>query len=326
LERRDIHYSQTASFASSHKELQTGKAAGSTRYFLSKARMSLRCKIELNFLSLLIAMIVILAMPAALAQRAHAAQDPSAVTATLELPDSPGSLLFSSSSAASFPESQASSSQGDQSVVSSLARKLNLISDEERAQYPASTLDKNIAPNQSAPHLTAMDKVALGLTRGVSPFSVTGWFISAGFSHGIDSAPNYGVDKGAFGERLGAAALRGYSEEVFSDALLANLLHQDPRYYKLGPTHTIMQRGFYAASSVLITRRDDGSSAPNYSLIGGNLMGAALTNAYYPEANRSFGQTATTFGGAMGGAAFSYVANEFLSDLLKLAHLTKAPN
>lgn len=283
--------------------------------------MSLRCKNELKFVSLSATMIVLLAVPA-LSQPAEAFPPPPAVTASVELPDSlpdsPGSLLSSSSSAASPAEPQLASS--------SLARNLGLISDEEKARYPASVLDKNIAPNQSAPHLTGMDKVALGLTHGVSPFSVTGWFFSAGFSHAIDSAPNYGVDKGAFGERLGAAALRGYSEEVLSDAVMANLLHQDPRYYKLGPSHTILHRGFYAASRILITRNDNGSSAPNYSLIGGNLMAAALTNTYYPEANRSFGQTATTFGGAMGGAAFSYAANEFLSDLLKLVHFTKAPN
>jgi hypothetical protein len=196
------------------------------------------------------------------------------------------------------------------------------------AQSPTqtSTTDKYILPGQEAPTLTTGDKVELGLIHGVSPFSITGWFVSAGFSHLIDSSPNYGVDKGAFGERLGAAALRGYSEEVFTDSVMAPVFHQDPRYYKLGPSHTIVRRTAYAVSRVLITRNDNGGTELNYSLLTGNLMAAALTNAYYPNVNRSFGQTATTFGTAMAGAAFSYFASEFVSGALEAIHLKESRN
>jgi hypothetical protein len=136
----------------------------------------------------------------------------------------------------------------------------------------------------------------------------------------INSSPNYGTDKGAFGERLGAAALRGYSDEVLKDSVMANVFHQDPRYYKMGPAHNVVVRTAYSISRVLVTRDDSGSLAPNYSLISGNLVGAALTNAYYPDVNRGFGQTARTFGSSMYGSAFSFFASEFLSGALESVH------
>jgi hypothetical protein len=258
------------------------------------------------------AVMIVLAGPAAMAQSAHAAP---VLTAELALPDSPGFVASSSSSSSELP-----------AATSSMLDHFGFGSDEERAKHAASTTDKYIFPNQLAPRLTASDKVQLGLIHGVSPYSVLGWFVSAGYSHVTDGTPNYGVDKGAFGERLGAAALRGYTEEVFTDSVMAPIFHQDPRYYKQGHSHTIVRRVAYAASRVVITRNDDGRSAPNYSLISGNLMAAALTNAYYPDVNRGLGQTAHTFGNAMLGAAASYLVSEFISGALEAVHLKEARN
>lgn len=231
--------------------------------------------------------------------------------AMLTLPDSPGATLFSSSTSVEPAPAQ------------SLGGQLGFgtKSDAELARHPASVTDKFIFPGQVAPKLTAKNKLEMGLIHGVSPISVMGWFVSSGYSHVTDGAPNYGVDKGAFGARLGASALRGYSEEVFQDSITSQIFHQDARYYKLGPGQNFATRTGYSLSRILITRNDNGRLAPNYSLVSGNLLGAALTNAYYPEANRGLGQTARTFGSAMYGAAFSYFADEFLSDVLERIHL-----
>jgi len=272
--------------------------------------------------------------PAALATPSsptlEARLESSSSSATTSLPDAPSARFSVSSSSAEDQSTDPQNSRPPQPGQPSTSIKSPEVEhhwyglgngDAVRAAHMASTTDKYVLPGQLAPKLTTGDKVELGLVHGVSPYAVLGWFVSSGYSHVINSSPNYGTDKGAYGERLGAAALRGFTEETFSDSVMAPIFHQDPRYYKLGPSHNVVVRSAYAVTRVLVTRSDEGKLAPNYSLVAGNLVASALTNAYYPEENRGLGQTAHTFGSAMGGAAFSYFASEFISGALEAAHL-----
>jgi hypothetical protein len=163
----------------------------------------------------------------------------------------------------------------------------------------------------------------LGLRESFTLFSVIGWTASAGYSQLINGSPNYGTDSGAFGERLGAASVRLISQNIFGNAIFAPVFRTDPRYYKMGPGHNIVRRALYAATRTLITKSDDGRTQPNYSLLSGNLAGAALTNAYYPSTNRGFTETAKTFGNSLGGSAVGFVVTEFLDEALTFAHLQK---
>ncbi len=233
-----------------------------------------------------------------------AAASPSATTeAMLSLPDSPGTVSASSSSFA--PPAEASAFQEQHSAPMAMA----------------SHTDKYILPGQSAPPITAADKFVMGVKDAVSPLALAGWLSAAGFSHLIDSSPNYGTDLGAFGQRLGAAVIRASTEGVLSDSIMAPILHEDPRYYHLGRGHSFGHRLVYAATRAIITRTDSGRTSPNLALISGNIEGAILTNVYYPSSNRSVKDTAETFGGSIGGSALGFVVSEFLSDTLEFIHL-----
>jgi hypothetical protein len=165
----------------------------------------------------------------------------------------------------------------------------------------------------------------MGARDSVCPQSVIGWFFSAGFSHIRNERPNYGTDRGAFGERLGASALRNITEDMFSSSIMAPVFHEDPRYYKMGRQgHSLTQRAIYAATRVFITKSDSGRETANWSLITGNLEAAALTNAYYPARNRSASRTMLTFGTSLGGAAIGFGVNEFMDDALVWVHLKKS--
>jgi hypothetical protein len=179
----------------------------------------------------------------------------------------------------------------------------------------ASHTQKYLEPGQVAPTLSANDKVLLGLRDAFSLFSATGWFASAGYEQLVNGSPNYGTDRGAFGQRLGAAAVRDVTEGVFCDSVMSPILREDPRYYRLGPTHNFFVRAIYAATRPIITRTDGGHISPNLALIAGNAGGSALTNAYYPQLNRGFTQTAETFGGSMGGSALGDLVSEFYDDV-----------
>jgi hypothetical protein len=182
---------------------------------------------------------------------------------------------------------------------------------------PASRTQELIDPGQDAPALTSGDKVLLGIRSTFSPFSAVGWVAAAGYSHLLNNSPNYGTDRGAFGQRLGAAAIRASTENLLSESVFAPIFHEDPRYYRLGPSHPIPARLLYAITRPLINRTDKGKNSVNFALLIGNLAGSELTYAYYPKSNRSQGEILETFGGSIGGSAFGYAIDEIFGDLAR---------
>lgn len=181
---------------------------------------------------------------------------------------------------------------------------------------------KYIEPGESVPRLTARDKVILGLKDAVSPFSMTAWVSSAAYEQVFDNSPNYGQTGEGFAKRLGASALRDFTEGTFGDSVLAPLLHEDPRYYRMGKGHPLLKRIVYAGSRGLITRTDSGHTTLNFANTGGNLAGALLTDAYYPARNTTFSETMETFGTSVGGSAFGFAVTEFLPDIFHAFHLS----
>lgn len=235
-----------------------------------------------------------------------------AQTAAVTLPDSPGAVLSSEG------YTHSSSSLAQPSPAAAPATPTG------QQPHPASRFDTVIQPDQHAPPLTTRDKLELGVRSAVSPLSIASWFTAAGWSHLTNGPPNYGTDTGAFGQRLGATILRDPSQGILSTGVMAAVLHEDPRYYKLGRGHSIGRRIMYAATRALVTRTDHGNATPNLALLGGNLAGAALTNAYYPPLNHGVSETMMIFGTSIGGSALGFGIDEFLDDALVLAHLKKS--
>lgn len=226
-----------------------------------------------------------------------------------DLPDSPGSLVSSSRDTA---DSLENSNEDPQTNSSPNARTRH-----------SAHLQMTIAPNEIAAPMPVHDKVVGGLKDSVSLFSMAGWFASAGWEQLTNGSPNYGTDKGAFGQRLGASAIRNVSESIFSDCIFAPVFHEDPRYYIMGRGHGFFKRAIYAATRSVVTRTDSGHTTPNFALLAGNAAGAALTVTYYPAQNTTFSETAKTFGGSVGGSALGFVVTEFIGDAMEFVHLKK---
>jgi hypothetical protein len=232
-----------------------------------------------------------------------------------------------------LPDSPGASSSGPVEVSSS---SLNFVSSPLAAfaaaaqNVPPNTgsiarpTDKYIKPYQQVPRLTVGDKVKLGLKDSVSPLSAIGWLAAAGYSHGINGSPNYGTNGSAFAQRFGAAAARAGSEGIFSDSIMASVLHEDPRYYKMGSGHSFLKRTLYSITRPLITRTDGGHTTVNLAYLSGNLAGSFLTQAYYPPVNRGVSEVMQTYGGSIGGGALGFFVSEFLDNALQAVHLQKA--
>ena len=145
---------------------------------------------------------------------------------------------------------------------------------------------------------------------------MAGWVGVSLFEQAFDHSPKYGQTFKGYTQRLGAAAARDGSEDIFSDAVLAPILHEDPRYFELGPGHGFVRRTWYAVTRTLVTRNDRGRPTANVSLLGGNLAGSVLAQAYYPPNSTGFGSTMSIFGGSLGGSAFGFFVDEFVHDRL----------
>jgi hypothetical protein len=104
------------------------------------------------------------------------------------------------------------------------------------------------------------------------------------------------------------------SRALLSKYLLPVIFHQDPRYHRM-EEGGIFRRGFYAASRVLITRSDDGSSTFNTSHIVGALGSRTMANAYLPYHDRTWGHTLESTGSVLLSDVGHNLMREFGPDL-----------
>ena len=112
-------------------------------------------------------------------------------------------------------------------------------------------------------------------------------------------------------------------------AVLASLFHEDPRFFRKGPASPIIHRIVYAVSRVVITRRDSGKNAFNFSGIVGMGMGIGLSNAYYPPKSVSAGEMESRVATSLVSSALGNLLPEFWPDfkrkLPRYKHLQPIP-
>lgn len=166
------------------------------------------------------------------------------------------------------------------------------------------TYEKDPAP------LTAKMKFQLALRTSVDPVTAAGLLGYASIRQATNS-PKFGQGWGAYGERFGAFAADGFSDIMIGGAILPSLLHQDPRYFYQG-TGTTGSRIRHAVLSPFVARGDNERWQPNYSSIGGDLASSALSNLYYPQANRGVGLVFENFAIGTAERIGASLAQEFI--------------
>ena len=122
------------------------------------------------------------------------------------------------------------------------------------------------------------------------PFGLAAYV--AGYNQATDSPKEYGQGMEGYAKRYGAAYSDAFIGNLFGNAILTSWWHEDPRYFQKG-TGSGGSRALWAASSTVWSCRDNGTWGPNYANVVGNLIGAAISNVYYPESERTVGDTVT---------------------------------
>jgi hypothetical protein len=170
-------------------------------------------------------------------------------------------------------------------------------------------------PTATTPPLTPKQKWLFFLDETRDPFNIAAAALSAGLSQADNQTPKYGEGGAAYAARLGAAFGDFTSQNLFSDAVLSCLLHQDPRYFRKGPQARILARVLYSLSRIVVARQDSGRSTFNSAGIFGMAMGIGTSNLYYPSASRTGTVMATRVGTSLGGWAIGNVGAEFWPDI-----------
>jgi hypothetical protein len=170
-------------------------------------------------------------------------------------------------------------------------------------------------PQQAVEPLTPRQKFALVARQTYDPVTILSAAAGAGLSQAPDDDPKYGRGGIAYAQRFGAAITDLSTQNFFGGAVLASLLHEDPRYFREGPQYGFWNRIGYALSRVVVTRTDAGGDRFAYSNIIGMAMGIALSNAYYPDASVSGREVAQRFGTSLLSSAVFNILPEFWPDI-----------
>ncbi len=267
------------------------------------------------------------------------------MTAVVELPEAPlpqlsveaeygdgqkpsSSQLQNSPAQSPAPDpqnAQTPSSQGSSSSQTSLppaqseqdARKQaeEQLKEQEHQRVLGVLPNFNISYRADAVSLTAGEKIRLAFHSATDPVAFATASLVAGWGEAADSDSGCPWGAKGFGERMGAKYLDAFDGTMIGNGILPALLHQDPRYFRLGHGRT-RHRLLYAMATTVICRHDNSHKwEPNYSNIIGNIASGAISNFYYPGGDTGFSQTISngmivTAEGTVGG-----VFQEFWPDL-----------
>lgn len=167
----------------------------------------------------------------------------------------------------------------------------------------------------NAAPLNAKQKFSLSAHGIFDPGSLLADGAGAGIEQANNSFAGYGQGTAGYGKRFAATFANDLTSGFLSQAVFPSIFRQDPRYFYQG-SGSVKSRLVHALSRAVIVRSDSGHSVPNYSFWLGDLTAGALSNLYYPRANRGAGLVFTNFAIGVAGRAADGVFREFIAKRL----------
>ncbi len=207
--------------------------------------------------------------------------------------------------------SQAPPTSGSRDLPNAPSQQLPANSADER-----SALKEELSVDSPYQPLSHRQKFNLFLRHTVSPYTFASAGLNATWLQITGEPYSYGGGMAGWGRRFGMSLADTESRSFFSKFFFPTLLDQDPRYFPKRKGN-IFERGWYAATRVLVTRSDRGSPGFNSSYMLGLVTSKALSASYIPE-KRTFGAIMLGVVGSYGSDAGGFVLQEFTPDMLRL--------
>jgi hypothetical protein len=158
--------------------------------------------------------------------------------------------------------------------------------------------------------LTVKQKFSLAARGTFDPVALIGVGLAAGYEQATNTYAGYGQGAAGYGKRFAAKFADGRSSDFLTHAVFPSLLHQDPRYYYQG-SGSVKSRLLHAVGSAFFARSDSGQTVPNYSYVLGDMCSGALSNLYYPRANRGANLVFTNAALGLAGRVGTNILREF---------------
>jgi hypothetical protein len=133
------------------------------------------------------------------------------------------------------------------------------------------------------------------------------------------SYPEFGHGAAAYGRYYWHSFADNLNGNIFTEAVVPIITHEDPRYYTLG-RGGIFKRSVYSVSRLLITRTDltatnHAHNTFNISEIVGNGAAAGISNLYYPSREYTWTKTGQKWFLQVGLDGASNLVKEFWPDV-----------
>jgi hypothetical protein len=138
-------------------------------------------------------------------------------------------------------------------------------------------------------------KFKLFVDNSISVGAITWAAASSAVSQASDSPTGYEQGWDAYGKRFGSYMARNASSEFFGTFILASALHEDPRFFP-NANPSFGRAIKHSVKALFVTRNDNGTYGANISGLAGPLMGEGLANVYWPDRNRTVGDTFFRYG------------------------------
>jgi hypothetical protein len=172
----------------------------------------------------------------------------------------------------------------------------------------------------STERLSAGQKFQLFVDNSVSVDAFTWSLLGSAVGQADNSPTGFHQGWDAYGKRFGTDMARQASGEFFGTFLIATALHEDPRFYaEINPTffHAVK----YSLQHVFIMRSDDGRDVIAWSRLVGPALGEGLATVYWPDQNRTVGNTLLRYGLDLASRAGGNMLREYWPVLLqKISH------
>lgn len=164
--------------------------------------------------------------------------------------------------------------------------------------------------------LTTHEKLSAWAKMAYAPSTFVGAGVDTTYAN-ITNSTRYCCGGDALSRQYAASVADAEARYFFGKFLFPTLLNQDPRYL---PKRSggVLHRAWYAATRVIVTRNDEGENTFNSSELLGIAFSKGLTNAYYPERDRTMGRTVNSILGALQGDASDNLLTEFMPDIKRI--------
>ncbi|MBV9400547.1 MAG: hypothetical protein JO062_21395 [Bryobacterales bacterium] len=137
----------------------------------------------------------------------------------------------------------------------------------------------------------------------------------AGLAQLMNQHSDFGQGFKGYLHRYGTAYGDQFTGNYMTEGLLPILFHEDPRYFRIGPSRGgVWYRTGYAASRIFVAKTDSGRNTFNFSEVLGNSISAGIGNAYYPG-ERKLSDNLDRLLTALATDAVSQVMKEFWPDI-----------